>query len=219
VISVPLDADITEAATRAARVLGDRMNIEPERVTERFLETGSLWIHPSETHPTATPVAFFDDADDDHLVIAVSEQGIAVPAEWGGHGEVVNALFFLAGTTAQPGRALRLTGELAAYLHSEDAAVIAEAAFEAEVKQALLPSLEIGQYTLLSETEVGALIGHVVGDLQLREDLHAEAVHRAGRVIRADPDLVLEPDDQLTIIGPKGGLPVAHELVARLVQR
>ncbi len=219
VISVPPEADISEAAMRASQVLGNRMDIQPEAVTDRFLETGSLWIQPSETHPTATPVAFFDDADDAHLVIAASETGIEIPADWGGHGERVNALFFLAGTTDQPGRALRLAGELAAYLHTDDAAVIAEATHEAEVKQALLPTLEIGQYPLLSETEMGALIGRVVGDLQLGADLHAQAVRRDGKVIRADPDLRLEPDDQLTIIGPLGGLPAGPELVSRLIRR
>ncbi|MGI9624669.1 MAG: amino acid permease [Acidimicrobiales bacterium] len=218
VISVPGDDDITEAATRAAQVLGNRIGIEPEQVNDQFLETGSLWIQPSETHPTATPVAFFEAADDDHLVIAASEHGIVIPEEWGGRGERVNALFFLAGTAEQPGRALRLAGELAAYLHTDDAAVIAEAAFEAEVKQALLPTLEIGQYPLLSETEMGALIGRSVAELDLGPELHAEAVHRGGKVLRADPDLVLEPDDQLTIIGPEGELPVGHELVARLTR-
>ncbi len=218
VISVPATGDFSEAATRASQVLGNRLEIEPESVTDRFLETGSLWIQPSETHPTATPVAFFETADDDHLVIAVSESGIVIPAEWGGHDERVNALFFLAGTGAQPGRALRLAGELAAYLHTDDAAVIAGATFEAEVKQALLPTLEIGQYPLLEETSMGILIGRTVGELQLGADLHAEAVRRDGRVIRADSDLVLEPDDQLTVIGPEGGLPGADELVARLIR-
>jgi APA family basic amino acid/polyamine antiporter len=216
VISVPEEADITEVATRAAQVLGDRMELDPQTVSDHFLETGSLWIQPSDTHPTATPVAFFDTIDDDHLVIAASEFGIAIPEEWGGHGEVVNALFFLAGTTAQPGRALRLAGELAAYLHTDDAQVIAMATSEAEVKQALLPTLEIGQYTLLSETELGALIGRAVGSLPLAPDWHAEAVRRDGKVIRADGDLVLEPDDQLTLIGPEGELPAADELVRRL---
>ena len=96
--------------------------------------------------------------------------------------------------------------------------MIAGAVFEAEVKQALLPSLEIGQYPLLSETEMGALIGRAVGDLHLGPGLHFEAVGRGGKVIRADASLVLESDDQLTIIGPVGGLPVGHELVARLTR-
>ena len=218
VISVPPNAEIGEAASRAAQVLGERIGLEPEAVTAQFLETGSLWIQPSETHPTATPVAFFEDIDDDHLVIAVSEEGVVIPADWGGHDERVNGLFFLAGTAAEPGRALRLAGELAAYLHAGEGSGLADATFEAEVKQVLLPSLEIGQYPLLSETEMGALIGRAVGDLELSSDLHAAAVRRAGVVIRARADLVLEPDDQLTIIGPSGGLPAGDELVERLTQ-
>lgn len=219
VISVPGGADISEAAARASQVLGVRMGIEPQSVSDRFLETGSLWIQPSDTHPTATPVAFFDHTDDDHLVIAVSESGIIIPAEWGGRDERVNALFFLAGTTEQAGRALRLAGELAAYLHSDDAAIVAEATFEAEVKQALLPELEIGQYVLLQETGLGDLIGHTITDLELGTSLHAEAVTRGGKVIRVTQDLVLEADDQFTIIGPTGELPAASELAEALVRR
>ena len=108
VLSVPEDGDITEAATRASQVLSNILRVEPEDVRERFLETGSLWIQPSETHPTATPVAFFDDSEVDHLVIVRSETGIVIPAEWGGRNEMVNALFFLAGTANKPGRSYDL---------------------------------------------------------------------------------------------------------------
>ena len=68
VLSVPEGEDINVAAQRASAVLGARMGIDTAAVTERFLATESLWIQPSDTHPTATPVAFFD-TDDDHLVI------------------------------------------------------------------------------------------------------------------------------------------------------
>jgi APA family basic amino acid/polyamine antiporter len=216
VVWVPEGGGITEAALRAAQVLGNRMDIEPEQVTNRFLESGSLWIQPSQSHPTATPVAFFDVTEDDHLVIAVSPDGVVIPADWGGRNEKVKTLFFLAGTTSKPGRALRLAGELAAYLHSSSAAGIATAGFESEVKQPLLPALEIGQYALLPEMEIGALIGRKIGDLELEDGLQAEAIRRGGKVIRATNDLVLESDDQLTLIGPVGELPEGDELVNRL---
>jgi len=216
VISVPSDGDIDIAATRASQVLGNRMGIDAERVNECFLETGSLWIQPSETHPTATPVAFFDNAEDDHLVIVRSENGIVIPSEWGGRNERVNALFFLAGTSAKPGRALRLAGELAAYLHDGESAVSSDAAHEAEVKQALLPGLEIGQYPLLPETAMGVLIGRTLGEIDLDADLHIEAIRRGEQVLRADPETKLMADDQLTIIGPIGELPGSEELANKI---
>ncbi|MEC8118979.1 MAG: amino acid permease [Actinomycetota bacterium] len=212
VLYVPNDGDIDLAATRASQVLGHRIGIDADTVNEQFLETGSLWIQPSQTHPTATPVAFFDDAEDDHLVIVKSEAGIVIPAEWGGRNERVNALFFLAGTTAKPGRALRLAGELAGYLDDNKSAVSLDAAHEAEVKDGLLPGLEIGQYPLLPETSLRSLIGKRVGDLALDKDLHIEAIRRDERVLRADPDTELLADDQLTIIGPIGELPGSDEL-------
>lgn len=213
VVSVPHDGDITEAARRASQVLSKMLEIDPAKVTERFLETGSLWIQPSETHPTATPVAFFDGSETDHLVIVRSQSGIIIPSEWGGRNEEVNALFFLAGTSEKPGRALRLAGELAAFtFHSDNASVVAEASFESEVKQALLPGLEIGQYPLLPETDIGALIGHVLGELKLDDGLHIEAVYRQGKVLPYHPETILLPDDQLTIIGPKGKLPTSSEI-------
>ncbi len=212
VLYVPNDGDIDLAATRASQVLGHRIGIDADTVNEQFLETGSLWIQPSQTHPTATPVAFFDDAEDDHLVIVKSEAGIVIPAEWGGRNERVNALFFLAGTTVKPGRALRLAGELAGYLDDNKSAVSLDAAHEAEVKDGLLPGLEIGQYPLLPETALRSLIGKRVGDLTLDKDLHIEAIRRDERVLRADPDTELLADDQLTIIGPIGELPGSDEL-------
>ena len=218
VISIPEDADITEAAMRASEVLGRRIGVSPDAVTERFLDTGSLWIQPSERHPTATPVAFFD-ADDDHLVIARAEsaQGIRIPASWGGHDEEVRAVFFLAGCTSRPGRALRLAGELAAYLHSDVGESMADAGYEAEVKEALLPELSIEQYLLAPELATGSLVGRRVDDLRSTSELHLEAVRRDGKVIRADPELVLKADDQLTVIGPLDGLPPADELAAALL--
>ena len=216
VISVESDGDIEVAATRASQVLGKRIGIDAEKVNDCFLETGSLWIQPSDTHPTATPVAFFEDADDDHLVIVRCDSGIVIPSEWGGRNERVNALFFLAGTSDKPGRALRLAGELAAYLHDDEFAVSSDATHEAEVKQALLPGLEIGQYPLLPETAIGILIGRTLGEINLDSDLHIEAINRGGKVLRADPETKLLADDQLTIIGPIGELPGSEDLARKI---
>ncbi len=217
VISVPAADDIAEAARRAAEVLGARVGLGADEVSDRFLESGSLWIQPSEDHPTATPLAFFD-TDDDHLVIVRAEGGIRIPAEWGGRGERVNALFFLAGCAEAPGRALRLAGELAAYLHADGATAVAEAGYEAEVKEALLPDLSIGQYTLLPELSTGALIGHRIDELSVEAGYRLEAIRRDGQVVRAGDSLVLCADDQVSLIGPLGELPDVDGL-ARVLLR
>ncbi len=217
VISLPEGADIDEAARRASEVLGRRLNIDAGAVSEQFVETGSLWIQPSDRHPTATPVAFFD-GDDEHLIIVRAAAGIFIPARWGGRGEKVNALFFLAGRNDNPGRALRLAGELADYLHSDTGLSMVDAGFESEVKAALLPELDIEQYPLLAELPAGALIGCRVGDLTPPEGVDLEAVRRNGRVIRTDPDFVLGADDQLTVIGPTGSLPSPDQLAVTLIR-
>ena len=206
VVSIPQGTDINEAAVRASEVLSAQTNVDVSTVTDRFLESGSLWIQPSELHPTATPVAFFD-TDDDYLVIVRAAGGIRIPKAWGGRDEQVKALFFLAGCSAEPGRVLRLAGELAAYLHSDRAEAVAEAAYEAEVKEALLPDLSIGQYPLMPELSTAALIGRRVGALTIDSGFFLEAVSREGRVLRAESDLVLEADDQITVLGPLDGLP------------
>ncbi len=206
VVNIGDGEDINEAAVRASEVLSSQTNVDVATVTDRFLESGSLWIQPSELHPTATPVAFFD-TDDDYLVIVRAAGGIRIPAAWGGRDERVKALFFLAGCSAEPGRVLRLAGELAAYLHSDRAEAVAEAAFEAEVKEALLPDLSIGQYALMPELSTSALIGRRVGALTIDSGFFLEAVSREGRVLRAEADLVLEADDQITVLGPPDSLP------------
>ena len=215
VVSIPEGTDINEAAARASEVLSTQTRVDVAAVTDRFLESGSLWIQPSEQHPTATPVAFFD-TDDDYLVIVRAAGGIRIPAAWGGRDEQVKALFFLAGCSAEPGRVLRLAGELAAYLHSDRAEAVAEAAFEAEVKEALLPDLSIGQYPLMPELSTSALIGRRVGALTIDAGFFLEAVSREGRVLRAEADLVLEADDQITVLGPPNSLPVLDDVVGVL---
>ncbi|MYB87589.1 MAG: amino acid permease [Acidimicrobiaceae bacterium] len=215
VVSIPEGTDINEAAVRASEVLSTQTKVDVATVTDRFLESGSLWIQPSEQHPTATPVAFFD-TDDDYLVIVRAAGGIRIPAAWGGRDEQVKALFFLAGCSAEPGRVLRLAGELAAYLHSDRAEAVAEAAFEAEVKEALLPDLSIGQYPLMPELSTSALIGRRVGALTIDAGFFLEAVSREGRVLRAEADLVLEADDQITVLGPPNSLPVLDDVVGVL---
>ena len=212
VVSISEGEDINEAALRASEVISSRTDVDTLMVTDRFLESGSLWIQPSEQHPTAIPVAFLD-IDDDHLVIVRAAGGIRIPAAWGGRNERVNALFFLAGCSTAPARALRLAGELAAYLHSDRADAVADAAFEAEVKEALLPDLSIGQYPLLAELSTAELIGQRVGALSIDRGFYLEAVHRHGRVLRADADLVLEADDQITVLGPLNGLPDLDDVV------
>jgi len=210
VLSIPEGADIGEAAARASTVLSDRIGVPTERVTERFLETGSLWIQPSSDHPTATPVALFEVLDVDQLVIVRASSGIRIPAAWGGSGERVNALFFLAGTTAEPGRALRLAGELAGFLHT-GARACGQAATEDEVKTALLPGRTVRQYALLPEGLDAGLIGRRIGDLGLPEEAEVAAVIRFGVVLDPDPVLVLEADDQVTVVGPKEAMPAPGE--------
>lgn len=216
VIGIPEGLEFGEAAFRASEVLGRRMNVDPQHVTDRFLETGSLWIQPSERHATATPVAFFDGIDDEHLVIVRAPAGVHIPAQWGGSGETVKALFFLAGRADAAGPALRLAGELAAYLHSDAGDSMAEASFESEVKDGLLPDLEIEQYTLMIEVPAGALIGRRVGDLEPPAGIRLEAVRRSGRVLRTTDELIFEADDQLTIIGTHA-LPTADALAGELI--
>ena len=210
VLSIPEGADIGEAAARASTVLSDRIGVPTERVTEQFLETGSLWIQPSLDHPTATPVALFEVLDVDQLVIVRASSGIRIPAAWGGSGERVNALFFLAGTTAEPGRALRLAGELAGFLHT-GARACGQAATEDEVKTALLPGRTVRQYALLPEGLDAGLIGRRIGDLGLPEEAEVAAVIRFGVVLDPDPGLVLEADDQVTVVGPEEAMPAPGE--------
>ena len=210
VLSIPEGADIGEAAARASTVLSDRIGVPTEEVTERFLETGSLWIQPSVDHPTATPVALFEVLDADQLVIVRAASGIRIPAAWGGSGERVNALFFLAGTTDEPGRALRLAGELAGFLHT-GARACGQAATEDEVKTALLPGRTVRQYALLPEGLDAGLIGRRIGDLGLPDDAEVAAVTRFGAPLAPDPDLVLEADDQVTVVGPEDAMPAPGE--------
>ncbi|MFT7474721.1 MAG: APA family basic amino acid/polyamine antiporter [Verrucomicrobiales bacterium] len=215
VISVSGTADIDVAAHRASEVLGRRINVDADAVTDNFLATGSLWIQPSDRHPTATPVAFFD-IDDEHLVIVRAASGIQIPANWGGRDERVNALFFLAGREEIPGRALRLAGELAAYLHTDSGESMIDASFESEVKAALLPGLSIEQYPLLEELPTGGLIGRRIGDLSPPTGVDLEAIRRDGIVLRTHVDLILEADDQLTVIGPRDSLPTLFDLTELL---
>ncbi len=210
VLSIPEGTDITEAATRAAAVLSDRIGVSTERIAERFLETGSLWIQPSHDHPTATPVALLDAIQTDQLVIVRAASGIRIPAAWGGSGELVNALFFLAGTTSDPGRSLRLAGELAGFLHT-GARACGQAATEAEVKSSLLPGLVVRQYTLLPEGLDAGLIGRRVGGLHLSDDAKVAAVTRFGLSLTVDDTLVLEADDLLTVVGPEEAMPAPGE--------
>ena len=210
VLSIPEGADIGEAAVRASTVLSDRIGVPTEKVTERFLETGSLWIQPSDEHPTATPVALFDVLDGDQLVIVRATAGIRIPAAWGGSGERVNALFFLAGTSDDPGRSLRLAGELAGYLHS-GARACGRATTEDEVKTSLLAGRTVRHYALLPEGIDSGLIGRRIGDLGMPEDTELAAVTRFGVPVPVEDDLVLEADDQLTLVGPEDSMPAPGE--------
>ena len=205
-----------EAAMRAAEVLGRRIDRSSADVSDHFVESGSLWIQPSEKHATATPLAFFD-IDDEHLIILRSSSGVQIPERWGGRGQTVNALFFLAGRTDEPGRTLRLAGELAEYLNSDAGDSMVKAGYESEVKAALLPELSIEQYPLMAELATGDLIGQRIGDLTPPAGVDLEAVRRADKVLRTDDDFILQADDQLTVIGPLNSLPALDQLAATLI--
>ena len=161
-------------------------------------------------HPTATPVALFEDIEEDQLVIVRASEGIRIPASWGGSGEWVNALFFLAGTTDNPGRSLRVAGELAGHLHT-GAKLIGIAQTEAEVKSALLPEMTFRQYALLPEGKDSALIGSKVGALNFPDEVEVVSVHREGILIELNEELCLEADDQVTVLGPSETMPSLGE--------
>jgi len=213
VISIPAGMRIENVAGRAAKVLSMKLGLEADQVSESFLESGSLWIQPSEVHPTATPVAFFENLERDELVIARAKGGIQIPASWGGSGEMVNALFFVAGSAEQAGRALRLAGELAGHLHEDGAAAVGHATTETEVKKALLSDVDIVQYTLFPEAEASALIGWNVGDLAVGNEIVVAAVTHDGLTISPVETTVLSDDDLLTIVGPLDSLPTIADLV------
>ena len=59
----------------------------------------------------------------------------------------------------------------------------------------------------MPELSTAALIGRRVGGLTIDSGFFLEAVSREGRVLRAESDLVLEADDQITVLGPLDGLP------------
>ncbi len=216
VISIPDGIGIEDAANRASTVLSIRLGLEAEEVSQHFLDAGSLWIQPSEVHPTATPVAFFDELERDDLVIARATGGIRIPASWGGSGEQVNALFFLAGNAGRAGRTLRLAGELAGHLHEDGAAGVGTADTEEEVKRALLSELSLVQYTLFPETEAAELIGWSVGNLTVGDEIVVASVTRLGKVMMLSEAFLLEADDMITIVGPIDALPEIPDLVQHL---
>ena len=87
------------------------------------------------------------------------------------------------------------------------------------MKEALLPGLEVGQYLLLPETEIGALIGKTIEELQVDEELHIEAIYRRGEIIQPANEISLLADDQLTVIGPSGSLPTSAEIAGKFIKK
>ena len=75
------------------------------------------------------------------------------------------------------------------------------------MKSSLLPGWAVRQYALLPEGRDAGLIGRRVGGLSLPDGVEVAAVTRFGVPLLVDDSLVLEPDDQLTIVGPEGVMP------------
>ncbi len=89
--------------------------------------------------------------------------------------------------------------------------MIGSAGTEAEVKSALLPGVTLRQYALLPEGRDVGLIGERVGDIEWLDGVELASVTRFGVSLTIDPDLVLEPDDQLALLGPDSVMPAAGQ--------
>ena len=115
-------------------------------------------------------------------------------------------MFFLAGTNANPGRSLRLAGELAQHLRSgtED---VGKAIDEVGVKSALLPEAALRQHTIFPEGLDSGLINKKVNDIELLAGAAIAAVVRNGISVEVHEELVIESDDQITVIGPLETMP------------
>ena len=75
------------------------------------------------------------------------------------------------------------------------------------MKTALLPGWSVRQYALLPEGLDAGLIGRRVGDLSLADGVEVAGVTRFGVPVDVEADLVLEADDQLTLVGPEESMP------------
>lgn len=163
------------------------------------------------SNSAALPHLRLPDIKHSELIMVRSKYGVKVDIDTdlpGKHtpSEKIYAFFFLISPEGNPGQHLRILAQIAS--HVDDKRFInrwSEAGNEQDIKELLLRDDRFMRLWLRPNSKAEKLIGVPIKQLTLPEGCLIALIHRAGKIIVPKGQIVLEQNDQLTIIGyPEG---------------
>jgi len=210
IIDIDYKLGFEEIVEKASRKFEKIVNTESETLKKAFLD-GTLVGATPVSNSAALPHLRLPDLKHSEMIMVRSKYGVKVEVDSDIPGkhiptDKILAFFFLISPENNPGQHLRILAQIAS--HVDDKRFIKrwmDAGNEQDIKELLLRDDRYMRLLLRANSEAEKLIGVPINKLTLPEGCLIALIHRAGEIIVPKGQIVLEQNDQLTIIGyPEG---------------
>ena len=205
----------SELVDRASRALSRQLGVDAARVEQGLLEGTGTGLTPM-SQGVVLPHLHLDSISGPRMVLARVRGGIEIdtgepdvpPAE----DELIQAAFFLASPTADPGRHLRILAQIAGRVDDESFLTEwLEAEDDLELREVMLRDERMLIVEVLSAGASSVLAGMAIEEMALPESTLAAMIRRRGQLIVPHDDTVMETGDRLTILGsPRDIIDLRH---------
>ncbi|KPJ94410.1 MAG: hypothetical protein AMS18_03760 [Gemmatimonas sp. SG8_17] len=203
---------------KASRLLSRRLPVTPRQLAEGFMRSVQQGDAPV-AHGAAFVHTRLPRVDGAEMVLVRCVDGVQQDAR---HAELVGlagtdipirAVFFLVGDTTNPGRHIRILGQLSGRIEDEDfMGNWMRAGNEHELRRTTLSDNRFLALQVRSGTRTEPLINLALVDFDMPKGTLVAMVHRGGETLVPHGHTVLHEGDHLAIIGEPSGI---HDLTDR----
>lgn len=221
IIDLDEKIEFDEVVERVSYKFAKLFSQNPETLKKTFLDGTLIGATPVSNH-AALPHMRLPNINHSEMIIVRSTMGIKVSIDTsitGFHSpnEHIYAFFFLISPEENPGQHLRILAQIASHVDNKNfMKKWLEAGNEQELKELLLRDDRFVRIHLRSGSKAGQFIGLPINQLSLPEGCLIALIHRAGKIIVPQGQIVLCENDHLTIIGYPEGILELYENYERI---
>ncbi|KAA3609831.1 MAG: amino acid permease [Calditrichaeota bacterium] len=216
IIDIKYKVEFDKIVEKVSEKFEKIVKTKAETLKKTFLD-GTLVGATPVSNGAALPHLRLPEIKHSEIIMVRSKYGVVVNVDDnlpGKHipADKINAFFFLISPEENPGQHLRILAQIAS--HVDDKRFIKrwlDAENEQDIKELMLRDDRFIRLLLRPSTKAEKLIGIPISKLSLPEGCLIALIHRSGEIIVPKGQIVLEVNDQLTIIGYPEGIQTLYE--------
>ena len=209
VIDFPDPVSFDKVTEEAAKELAKRIPLDAEQIKKDFLKGTGLGATPV-SRGAALPHLRLPNLTSSEMVIARVSTGVQIETDSLGmpvSDESIYAIFYLASSTEDPSRHLRILAQLATHMDHEDFMIDwLKATSDHGLRETLLRDERFVSFELRTDRTSSIFIGKSLRELRLPPSCLIALIHRDGESIVPGGNTRLKERDRLTVIGEPAGI-------------